>query len=367
VGTVSVANSLVGGAPIDDPVNQTFITRFSGQSGQRVRVGPQGPPVPLAVSAVDIPNDQGGWLRLTFNRSWLDDPDFTPPVTSYGVWRHVPGTAPASPSRTQAIGNRVFVMGALSEEIAASFPPGTWEQVASVSALQQAQYLAVVPTVNNAAPNDFVVTAHTTTPSVWFISNIVSGQSQDNLAPAQPTAFAASYGSGQTNLQWAANTEHDLSSYKLYRGTSADFTPSVGNLVASPTTTSYADVGPAGSYYKLSAVDVNGNESSFALVTPDGTTAVGDGPVAFALDGARPNPATGNALHVAFALPTGAAARLELVDIGGRRVLSREVGSLGAGRHNVNLAEGHRVAAGIYWVQLAQGAQQQRVRVTVIQ
>src|SRR5262249_49548761 len=154
---------------------------------------------------------------------------------------------------------RIFVMAprTRSAEITAAFPPGTWELVTSVNALQQAQYLAAVPTISNAAPNDFVVTAHTTTPSVWFISNVVTGQSMDNLAPAQPTAFTAAYASGQTNLQWAANTEHDLGSYHLYRGASADFTPSPGNLIATPTTTSYADVGPAGSYYKLSAVDVN--------------------------------------------------------------------------------------------------------------
>ena len=47
-------------------------------------------------------------------------------------------------------------------------------------------------------------------------------------------------------------------------------------------------------------------------------------------------------------------------------MLSLQVGSLGAGRHTVNLAEGHRVATGIYWVQLEQGTQQQRVRVAVI-
>lgn len=113
---------------------------------------------------------------------------------------------------------------------------------------------------------------------------------------------------------------------------------------------------------------MNGNESSFALITPQQTTGVGDGaPVAFALHGARPNPATAHALHVAFALSTAAPARLELHDVGGRRVLTREVGGLGAGRHSVNLAEGRRVATGIYWVSLSQGGNQQRARVAVVQ
>ena len=59
--------------------------------------------------------------------------------------------------------------------------------------------------------------------------------------------------------------------------------------------------------------------------------------------------------------------RLELLDVTGRRVLVREVGSLGKGRHTVNLAEGRRVASGIYWVMLTQGANEQTTRVAVIE
>src|SRR5262249_19780443 len=160
------------------------------------------------------------------------------------------------------------------------------------------------------------------------------------------------------------NTEHDLGSYRVYRGTSAGFTPSPGNRIATLTSPGYSDPGPAGGYYKVSALDVNGNESGFALVTPAQTTDVGgSGPVAFALDGARPNPASASGLQVAFALPTGASARLDLLDVTGRRVVVREVGSLGAGRHTVNLAEGQWVAPGRYWVRLTQAANHRTTQV----
>jgi hypothetical protein len=89
--------------------------------------------------------------------------------------------------------------------------------------------------------------------------------------------------------------------------------------------------------------------------------------VALALEGVRPNPASGRGLHVAFALPSGAAARLDLLDVSGRREVSREVGSLGVGRHTVNLAEGRRVAPGLYWVRLTQGANRRTTRVAVIE
>ena len=54
------------------------------------------------------------------------------------------------------------------------------------------------------------------------------------------------------------------------------------------------------------------------------------------------------------------------VVLGGRRVVVREVGSIGAGRHTVDLAEGRRVAPGLYWVRLTQGANRRSTRVAVI-
>ena len=389
-GIVSAANSLVGTtastslqSTVVDNTNYAFFGRFVSEGGGRVRVESQD--ILAIVSAVDIPSDQGGWLRLTFNRFGLDVANSSPQVTSYGVWRHVPGTliagavkanASAQPvaeldaaiaERLQAalsagldareVEGRLYVTspGSRVADLAVAFPPGTWEQVANVFALQSAQYVVAVPTISNAAADDFVVTVHTTTPSTWFVSQQASGQSIDNLAPAPPTMLTGAYSGGQTNLDWAANTENDLDGYRVYRGNSAGFIPGPGNLIASPTSPSHSDVGPAGSYYKVSAMDVNDNESGFTLITPGQTTAVGgEGPVAFALDGVRPNPASGNGLNVAFALPTGAAARLELLDVSGRRVLAREVGSLGVGRHTVNLSEGRRVAPGLYWVRLTQ-------------
>ena len=398
IGVVSEANSVVGMAAnanlqalVEDEVNDTFIGRFASEGFGRVRVGPV-TARPLIASIVDIPADQGGFVRVTFNRSDLDVLIGSPPINIYAVWRHVPGTVPSRtgdlvPLRSaQSVGQlraalrpglevrevdgRLYATGSTAHAPGefGVLPPGTWELVATVPALQLAQYVAAVPTISNAAADEFVVTAHTTTPAIWFASGAVSGQSVDNLAPATPASLTGAYASGQTNLEWAPNSENDLGSYRIYRGTSAGFVPGVGNLIATVTSPNHGDVGPAGRFYKVSAVDVNGNESGFALLTPGETSEVeGGAPVAFALDGARPNPTSGSGLNIAFALPTGDAARLELVDVTGRQVLAREVGSLGTGRHTVNLAAGRRVAPGIYWVRLTQGANRQRARVAVVE
>lgn len=95
-------------------------------------------------------------------------------------------------------------------------------------------------------------------------------------------------------------------------------------------------------------------------VTPGSTPAA-----AFALDGARPNPA-GRDLTVAFALPDESAARLELFDLAGRQLRTREVGDLGAGRHIVRLGDGEPVPAGLYWLRLTRGDRALTSRVAVL-
>ncbi len=73
-----------------------------------------------------------------------------------------------------------------------------------------------------------------------------------------------------------------------------------------------------------------------------------------ALAAPTPNPSRTGALLVRFTLPSDAAASLELFDVAGRRVVARDVGSLGAGAHTVDLTAGKRPAAGIYFVRLRQ-------------
>jgi len=86
---------------------------------------------------------------------------------------------------------------------------------------------------------------------------------------------------------------------------------------------------------------------------------------ALALAGAQPNPATSD-LWLAFSLPRRMEARLEVTDVGGRRVAAREVGSLGAGRHRVQLGEGIRLVPGVYVIRLVAGESALTARALVI-
>jgi len=89
-------------------------------------------------------------------------------------------------------------------------------------------------------------------------------------------------------------------------------------------------------------------------------------PRVLALRGATPNPASASRMTIAFELPSDAPASLELVDVGGRRVMSRDVGAMGVGRHAVDLANGGRIAPGVYMVRLTQGSSTRISRVAVL-
>jgi len=85
-------------------------------------------------------------------------------------------------------------------------------------------------------------------------------------------------------------------------------------------------------------------------------SAVPPGSGRLALAGAWPNPASAKGgLSIAFSLGGSQPAKLELLDLGGRRVLEREVGGLGAGSHVLSWSrEASGLAAGDYVERLSQ-------------
>jgi len=90
-------------------------------------------------------------------------------------------------------------------------------------------------------------------------------------------------------------------------------------------------------------------------------------PMTLALAPVRPDPASGHALVVDVVLPSADGARLEMMDVMGRRVATRELGSLGVGQHSVNLSEGLRsLAPGVYLLRLTQGREARTTRVTIV-
>jgi hypothetical protein len=85
---------------------------------------------------------------------------------------------------------------------------------------------------------------------------------------------------------------------------------------------------------------------------PAGTVGIGPGAgAALALHPPRPNPVVGR-FRVSFALPGGEGARIDVVDVAGRRIVSREVGAMGPGAHEIDLGPAREYPSGLYFVRL---------------
>ena len=387
---------LICGAPFtqyqaaiaSDGAGGAIIAWYDNRTGTNVdiyaqRVAPSGylgNPEPGITSVRDIPNDNGGKVKLSWNASYLDteQPYF---VDHYWIFRNAP---PALATQALAQGARLLSRSDAEPEgrerafLATTESATTyyWEFIASSPAAHFTStysYVASTTSDSMGAGNPrtaFMVVGYNASNTVYFASNADSGYSVDNIPPIAPALFTGNYATGATHLHWNPNAEPDLANYRLYRGSSAGFVPGPGNLVSSPPDTGYAAVGAAGFYYKLSAVDVHGNESGYALLTPSTTTAVGSelvGELAFSRP--APNPASAVAT-MRLALPREARVTLTVHDIAGREVRSLITETVAAGKRDVvwNLrdATGARVADGIYFMRLAVEGKTITRRVTVV-
>jgi hypothetical protein len=288
-------------------------------------------------------------------------------VDHYWVFRSVPPfTALAATARGTVAGRAGEVLpadGAPEFYVSAS-AAGTiyWELLATVPAVHFTPgYSYAAPTPCDSTPSSnpmtlFMIMALDAGNASHWDSAPDSGYSVDNLAPAAPAPFTGSYVAGVTHLHWAASPEGDVAGYRLYRGVAPDFAPAPANLLSAQPDTGFADAGPVGGYYKLSAVDVHGNEGAFALLGPGGVLDAAPAiPARLSLASPRPNPAAG-ITELGFALPVKGHVLLAIFDTQGRRVrvLVRE--TLPAGEHRLRWdgrdEGGVRVPGGIYFARL---------------
>jgi hypothetical protein len=168
----------------------------------------------------------------------------------------------------------------------------------------------------------------------------------------------ASAVSGQVQLQWELGVSTSASLYRTTDGQAwariARLTPDGSNRI----TYEDASVTPGQRYgYRLGLI-VDGREVTAGEAWVDVPLQA-----EFALKGARPNPSNGP-LTLSFSLATSAPARLEVVDLSGRRVYERQVGDLGAGFHVVRLDT--NLPAGIYAVRLTQGSRTLTTKATIV-
>ncbi|MBK7190065.1 MAG: hypothetical protein IPH86_15695 [bacterium] len=337
-------------------------------------------PMPRITSIRDIPNDQGGKVRVAWNCSSRDGLPALE-ISLYGIWREASDTAAQAALAAGASLSSEDRQAPLAQ-------PGVfrmtiegnktlyWEGVGTVAARGQSTYTYVAPTLQDStsagpAQTVFMVDAHLAFEPGFYDSAADSGYSVDNLAPATPAPFTGRYLGNSTALHWGRSVAYDMAGYRLYRGDVPDFVPGPANFVVARTDTGFVDQVAGNHFYQLYAVDIHGNLSARALLSPQQTSAVpGLLPGAPRLLPNVPNPF--NPLTtIRYELPFATAVDLAIYDARGHLIAQLRSGEReAAGRHEVAWSGrdhlGREVGAGVYIYRLKAGRYESSRRMTLL-
>ncbi len=317
------------------PATGAFRGSQSGPILERV-LGSDAPFVTLLSGA---PYPAGGSLELRFARSRLDHAGSESPIAGYAIYRR---------------------------EAA-----GAWDSVLAVAPTTGGRYRVPVPTLADSGcrgTHRYSVFVRANAPAGGFFDSAPeSACSVDSLPPPTPTGLTRLYGGGIMSLHWNPSPERDFSRFLLYAGTAPDFQPASGNLLAATTDTLWLDGAATDLFYALQVEDRSCNRSGYARDGPDAVNGVSaPGGAELALGPLRPNPTRGDRLEVDFTLPAPGEARLEVLDVAGRRIARRAMAALAAGPQVARLEAGRPWPAGLYFIRLSFAGQTRTARLLVI-
>lgn len=301
---------------------------------------------PRITDILDVGNDQGRFVRMTWSRSCADDPLDPDPVTHYDLWRRIDPLAGAAAESAEPPARLLY-------------PPGDWDFVGTVPARGEDSYNCVVPTLADSNSSGlhmttFFVSGVTANPFVYYDSAPDSGYSVDNLAPTAPTGLQLVV----TTLTWDECPWSDFDYFTVYGSAIGNMSDAVlmGHTV-SPSMDVYSS---PHAWYLVTATDFNGNEGEPAVVqnTTTGAESISYRPSRYVLHVPRPNPsAEGTA--VSFETPRDGRATLQIYDVTGRLVRTLLDAPVGPGLHTRvwtgRDAAGHAVSPGVYFVRLVAG------------
>ncbi len=329
--------------------------RDHGDCGQ---IGVAGPGCGLSVeSIVDVGNDQGRRVYVTWSRAYDDEQWATDPVTEYTIWRRIDARARRGESQ---------VGGGDTPSGGDRFPPGNWCYAGAVPAFCEDSYTAMCETVCDSTADEgicwsvFFVRAARDVPAEYNDSFPDSGYSVDNLAPAIPRGLLADGDEALVALSWDRSEEEDFDYYAVYRDTTEGFVP--GTPIGYAITESFDDTDPPAAsewWYRVTATDFSGNESGpSAPAGVVGTGVSGAQAATYWLGPVLPNPFNASA-EVSYRIPeTDARGNVEILvyDASGRVVRTLVDRIVSPGVHTVvwdgRDDTGSFVASGVYFCRM---------------
>ena len=317
---------------------------------------------PHVSTLADIPDDQGGWLTMTWESSSLELLSGSS-IGQYSLWLRPGGFDPAKAAAPpqDKIAEAAAGSGADQQQVAALLSAG-WSFLTVVPALGQASYNALVPsTADHSETGDpfteYLVIAHSPDNTAYYRSEPAAGLSVDNLAPGTPSGLAGENDGGGVNLHWdiVADSAGDLAGYIVYGSAVPGFEPSPESYLGEVTSSQFLDDPASGTtYYIVTAKDVHGNESqpSSEIQVGSNTSSVGMTPDAFYLSGVYPNPFNPNTTFK-FQLPASSHVEVDIMDVRGNRIKKLLAGTLSEGSHEMNWNgrddAGRMVTSGVYF------------------
>jgi hypothetical protein len=305
---------------------------------------------PGIASIVDVGNDQGRNVRISINRSLLDDGTATHPVKEYQAFRRVLPLPPSAMKGLQPV------------------PNGTWEFVGSVPASGAKSYKIIAPTLADSTiafgiyRTKFYVRAATDDPVTFFDSPADSGYSKDNLAPSIPQNFMFNTG----DLSWKESPDRDFDYFTVYGSNSNSFASAT--LINYTTTTGMDVGGQPYSYYYVTATDFAGNEGKPAKALA--ISGVGGTPGSYVLSvSAYPNPFNPETT-VRYTLPAKGQVLLEVYDLRGEKVATLVSETKDAGAYTATWRglgdTGATVSSGVYFAKLSTPAGERSYKLVLL-
>ncbi|MEN8007837.1 MAG: FlgD immunoglobulin-like domain containing protein [Candidatus Krumholzibacteriota bacterium] len=194
---------------------------------------------------------------------------------------------------------------------------------------------------------------------------------EDFDPPASPTTVVAAYRAEGVDLDWDDAPETDFQSHRIYRSADPDFVPAAGNLLEEIAVSAWTDStsNPWDYYYKITTVDLVGNESPPGVPSGVSGAPLPDLPAGIRLAEAVPNPFNPST-RLGFEIAEAGPVRLRIFDPAGRLVAVLVDESLAAGTHeavwNGRDSRGRMASAGVYLYQLEAGGSATTRRMTLI-
>ena len=296
---------------------------------------------PHLTSIEDVPDDQGGFLSLTFSAVADGAPDGGGLFSQYDVQR---------------------------------WDNGGWVTAVTLPAQGVEPYDLIIETpdvLTVGAPPRFSklrIAATTTGHTTMSISAVDSAYSIDNLPPPKPAAVLVDSPEDRY-IVWTNADFQDFASACVFRGSEAGFTP--GDPLTCPESGIFEESHLAWYFYRVQYSDIHGNLSEFSdeLHGRWPTPVPNAVPTVLRLYPCQPNPFNPRTT-IKYDLPEAGPVRLAVFDLAGRLVRTLVDESMPQGSHEAAWdgrdATGKEVGSGTYLARLEFGGKVEVVRMGLV-